>query len=151
MTKRFMIVVKTDKNSEAGTMPSAVVPGFSLPLGSHSISIGLSQSGHSRWVHVCIHRWEGRPAGSPLQSRRAYLDEAHDGAKHVRCDLGISRAAVGLPTTENSMMVRWLFAALHLLALGIGLGAVWARGRGLQGELDETGLQRVFYTDTWWA
>jgi putative membrane protein len=49
------------------------------------------------------------------------------------------------------MTVRWLFAALHLLALGIGLGAVWARGRGLQGELDETGLRRVFYADTWWG
>jgi putative membrane protein len=49
------------------------------------------------------------------------------------------------------MTVRWLFAALHLLALGIGLGAVWARGRGLQGELNETGLRRVFYADTWWG
>jgi putative membrane protein len=49
------------------------------------------------------------------------------------------------------MTVRWLFAALHLLALGIGLGAVWARGRGLQGELDETGLRRVFYADAWWG
>jgi putative membrane protein len=49
------------------------------------------------------------------------------------------------------MTVRWLFAALHLLALGIGLGAVWARARGLQGELHETGLRRVFYADTWWG
>jgi putative membrane protein len=49
------------------------------------------------------------------------------------------------------MAVRWLFAALHLLALGIGLGAVWARGRGLQGELDEIGLRRVFYADIWWG
>jgi len=36
------------------------------------------------------------------------------------------------------MTVRWLFAALHLLALGVGLGAVWvlaatalARGYGV--------------------
>jgi hypothetical protein len=35
-----------------------------------------AQSGHSRWVHVCIHR-----------RRRDYLDEAHDGAKHVRFDI----------------------------------------------------------------
>ena len=26
------------------------------------------------------------------------------------------------------MTIRWLLAAVHLLALGIGLGAVWARG-----------------------
>ena len=46
------------------------------------------------------------------------------------------------------MTVRWLFAALRLLALGMGLGAVWSRGRGLQGELNETGLRCVFYADT---
>jgi putative membrane protein len=49
------------------------------------------------------------------------------------------------------MLVRWLFAALHLLALGIGLGAVWSRGRALQGTLDTRGLTRVFYADTWWG
>lgn len=49
------------------------------------------------------------------------------------------------------MTIRWLLAALHLLALGIGLGAVWARGRALQGALDASGLRRVFYADTWWG
>jgi putative membrane protein len=49
------------------------------------------------------------------------------------------------------MTVRWLLAALHLLALGIGLGAVWARGRALAGGLDAAGLRRVFYADTWWG
>jgi putative membrane protein len=49
------------------------------------------------------------------------------------------------------MAIRWLFAAVHLLALGIGLGAVWARGRALQGELDPAGLRRVFSADTWWG
>jgi putative membrane protein len=48
-------------------------------------------------------------------------------------------------------MLRWLFAAVHLLALGIGLGAVWARGRALGGPLDRAGLQRVFYADSWWG
>jgi putative membrane protein len=48
-------------------------------------------------------------------------------------------------------LVRWLLAALHLLALGIGLGAVWARGRALRSKLDPAGLQRVFATDTWWG
>jgi putative membrane protein len=49
------------------------------------------------------------------------------------------------------MIVRWLFAAFHLLALGIGLGAVWARGRALGGPLDAAGLRRVFYADAWWG
>jgi len=49
------------------------------------------------------------------------------------------------------MVIRWVLAASHLLALGIGLGAVWARGRALRNQLDGTGLRRVFYADTWWG
>ena len=48
-------------------------------------------------------------------------------------------------------MLRWLLAAAHLLALGIGLGAVWARSRTLRGILDVAGLRRVFAADTWWG
>ena len=33
------------------------------------------------------------------------------------------------------MTIRWILAALHLLALGIGLGAVWSRGRLLRQPL----------------
>ena len=47
--------------------------------------------------------------------------------------------------------MRWLFAAVHLLGLGIGLGSVWARARALSGDLDPRGLRRVFYADTWWG
>lgn len=47
--------------------------------------------------------------------------------------------------------MRWLLAAVHLLALGIGLGAVWARSRALRGPLDAAGLRRVFAADTWWG
>ena len=49
------------------------------------------------------------------------------------------------------MLVRWLFAWMHLLGLGIGLGAVWARARALRGPLDAAGLRRVFYADAWWG
>ncbi len=49
------------------------------------------------------------------------------------------------------MTIRWLLASLHLLALGVGLGAVWARGRALLAQLDVPGLRRVFYADTWWG
>src|SRR5688572_29321035 len=52
------------------------------------------------------------------------------------------------------MTLRWLLATLHLLALGIGLGAVWARGRGfraLRAGPDAGALRRVFTADTWWG
>jgi putative membrane protein len=49
------------------------------------------------------------------------------------------------------MLLRWLFAALHLTALGIGLGAVWARARALRVPLDGPALRRVFYADTLWG
>ena len=47
--------------------------------------------------------------------------------------------------------MRWMLAAVHLLALGIGLGAVWARGRALRAPLDGTGVRRVLSADTWWG
>ena len=49
------------------------------------------------------------------------------------------------------MLLRWIFAALHLLGLGLGLGAIWARSRDLRGTLDADSLRRVFYADTLWA
>jgi putative membrane protein len=49
------------------------------------------------------------------------------------------------------MMLRWFLAAFHLLALGIGLGAVWVRGRGLKSSLTPADLRRVFAADNAWA
>ena len=49
------------------------------------------------------------------------------------------------------MIVRWLLAWSHLLGLGIGLGAVWARARFLREALDPPGLRRVFLADGWWG
>jgi putative membrane protein len=49
------------------------------------------------------------------------------------------------------MMARWLAASCHLLALGIGLGAVWARGRALRSSLDAGTLKQVFLADTMWG
>ncbi|MGQ0537793.1 MAG: DUF2214 family protein, partial [Gemmatimonadaceae bacterium] len=51
----------------------------------------------------------------------------------------------------RSMLIRWLFAAVHLVALGIGLGAVWTRARLLRGTLERADLQRVFAVDIWWG
>jgi putative membrane protein len=49
------------------------------------------------------------------------------------------------------MMLRWLLAAIHLLALGIGLGAVWVRGVSLRSELNPPALRRVFRADALWG
>ena len=51
-------------------------------------------------------------------------------------------------------MLRLLLAWAHLIALGIGLGAVWARARALAGAAtspDLAGLRRAFVADTWWG
>jgi putative membrane protein len=45
-----------------------------------------------------------------------------------------------------------IFSALHLLALGIGLGSVWMRGRGLRAtELDRAAIKRVLAADNFWG
>lgn len=49
------------------------------------------------------------------------------------------------------MLSQWLVAVVHFLALGIGLGAAWGRGRALAGILDQSGIRRVLYADNWWA
>lgn len=52
---------------------------------------------------------------------------------------------------RKQMVMRWLLAALHLLPLGLGLGAVLWRAVSLRGPLDRLGLQRVFLADTIWG
>jgi putative membrane protein len=50
------------------------------------------------------------------------------------------------------MTIRWLFAAIHLLALAIGVAAVWTRARGfraLSGDIKQ--LARVFAADGFWG
>ena len=49
------------------------------------------------------------------------------------------------------MTTRWLLASFHLIALGIGLGSAWARGRALTGRLDRDGLGAVLRADSWWG
>lgn len=49
-------------------------------------------------------------------------------------------------------MVRWLLAAVHLLALGIGLGSVWSRARLLGAPtLDGPTIRRALAADAWWG
>ena len=44
-----------------------------------------------------------------------------------------------------------VFSSLHLLALALGLPAVFLRGRALRGPLDSPGLRRLFAADTVWG
>lgn len=48
-------------------------------------------------------------------------------------------------------MLRLALAALHLLGLGVGLGAVWTRAGALAGPLDAPGIRRVLAADAWWG
>ena len=48
-------------------------------------------------------------------------------------------------------MVNWLFATLHLLALGIGMGAIWYRSQALSRASDPPELRRVFLADALWG
>jgi putative membrane protein len=45
----------------------------------------------------------------------------------------------------------WLAASLHLVALGLGLGAIWVRARRLRGPLDTVTIKRMFVADNVWA
>ena len=49
------------------------------------------------------------------------------------------------------MILRWLMAAAHLLALGIGLGAVVVRARALRAPMDLSRLPSAFLADSLWG
>ena len=48
-------------------------------------------------------------------------------------------------------MLRLALAALHLLALGVGLGAVWARARALRPPIAADAIRRALAADAWWG
>ena len=48
-------------------------------------------------------------------------------------------------------MASAIVSALHVLALALGLGSVYLRGRALKGQLDRDGLRRLFTADTAWG
>lgn len=48
-------------------------------------------------------------------------------------------------------MLSAVVSALHVLALALGLPAVFLRGRALKGPLDRAGLGRLFAADTVWG
>jgi len=54
-------------------------------------------------------------------------------------------------TPRGYRVLSLLLAATHLIALGIGLGAVWARSRALRGIVDGAAIRRAFAADAWWG
>lgn len=48
-------------------------------------------------------------------------------------------------------LIRWLVASIHLMGLGLGLGAIWSRSRALNGLPDPKNLQRALYADALWG
>ena len=48
-------------------------------------------------------------------------------------------------------LIRWLVASIHLMGLGLGLGAIWSRSRALNGLPDPRNLQRALYADALWG
>jgi len=48
-------------------------------------------------------------------------------------------------------MMSAIVSALHVLALALGLPAVFFRGRALKGLLDDAGLRRLFAADSVWG
>jgi putative membrane protein len=51
----------------------------------------------------------------------------------------------------NPGVVAAILSSLHLLALAIGLPAVYLRGRALKAPLDAAGLKRLFAADNVWG
>ena len=49
------------------------------------------------------------------------------------------------------MILHWLIATLHLLALPLGLGAIWMRARLLARALRREDLAPIFIADTLWG
>ena len=48
-------------------------------------------------------------------------------------------------------MLRLSLAWVHLLALGVGLGAVWSRAANLSGNPDIAAIRRALAADAWWG
>lgn len=48
-------------------------------------------------------------------------------------------------------LIRWLVASIHLMGLGLGLGAIWSRSRALNGLPDPKNLKRALYADALWG
>lgn len=48
-------------------------------------------------------------------------------------------------------MLRWSVAAIHLVALAVGFGAIWIRANALREVPGSSAIRRVLQADIWWG
>lgn len=64
---------------------------------------------------------------------------------------GNDRVVYVTPASVHAMGAKFLFAVLHLLALAIGLAAVYARWRALRRVKDQHDTEAVLHADSWYG
>ncbi len=66
--------------------------------------------------------------------------------------LARSSPCTALDSTQyNPGVISAVVAAVHVLALAVGLPSLFLRGRALKGPLDAAGLRRLFAADNMWG
>ena len=73
------------------------------------------------------------------------LADANAGKRHFRRSRPTTFARLA------AVVLSALLSAVHVLALALGLGAVFQRGRALAGPLDDAGWRRLLAADDAWA
>lgn len=70
-----------------------------------------------------------------------------------RSDLAVTKfqSTLNLHHLVTRMTLQWILATVHLLALGIGLGAIFARAQSLRSLEIENAARRVLLADGFWG
>src|SRR3989442_12317574 len=69
-----------------------------------------------------------------------------------QCARGLESGGRGDPRPGGGLVLAVVFSALHLMALAIGLGSVWMRGRALRSRtFDKEAIRRVLAADNFWG
>ena len=74
-----------------------------------------------------------------------------NGLRVVGAEYSLETGVVRVLRGGLTVFLRWLLASFHLLALGIGLGAIYVRARSLQAAANPAWVRRVLRADTWWG
>jgi hypothetical protein len=91
-----------------------------------------------RWAGECLSSERAHGSGDAQQGKPALPRTLR------RCRIARLSRQTLQPPCGSSRLLRLVLAAVHLLALGIGLAAIWARGRALRGIIDNAALRRAF-------
>jgi putative membrane protein len=58
---------------------------------------------------------------------------------------------VGMLHIDSAVVIAAVLSAVHVLALGLGLGGIFTRGRALASHLDAAGWKRLLAADNVWG